>query len=230
MALYASGRVTGCVLESGDRCTYCVPIYEGYIETHAVRDMPIAGHDITLYCHRKLSRQLDSEPSLKEWHTARVAKHFCAGVDLSQPGVTDGSGEQILPDGTPLCLTPDLQQAGRAMFDPSLLGLACRPVDELIYTTILAVDVSLRKDMYCNVMLSGGNTQLRGFAEHLGECLAIRAPSSYRVKVAQADEDGVPAPWRGGSLMCASPAFVSMWTSKAEYDEHGPGIVHTKCF
>ena len=36
--------------------------------------------------------------------------------------------------------------------------------------------------------------------------------------------------WIGGSILSSLSAFQQMWTSKQEYDESGPSIVHRKCF
>ena len=56
MSLYANGRVTGLVCDSGDGITHSVPIYEGYAITHAVRRNKIAGRAITRHMVKLLAR------------------------------------------------------------------------------------------------------------------------------------------------------------------------------
>ena len=57
LSLFASGRRTGVVVDSGDSTSYAVPIYEGHVLPHAVQRLDIAGRQLTDWMDKLLNRR-----------------------------------------------------------------------------------------------------------------------------------------------------------------------------
>ena len=134
-----------------------------------------------------------------------------------------------LPDGSHLTIGNERFRAPEALFQPSLLGLDIDGADETTYKSIMKCDLDIRRDLYGNVVLSGGTTMYSGIAERLTKELTTRAPPSMKVKVVAPPERKFSV-WIGGSILSSLSSFQQMWVSKAEYEEAGPSIVHRKCF
>ncbi len=100
---------------------------------------------------------------------------------------------------------------------------------EITYQSILKCDVDIRKDLYNNIVMSGGTTMFPGIPERLSKEVTALAPSTMKVKVFAPQERKFLV-WIGGSILSSLSTFQSMWITKAEYQEVGSEIVHRKCF
>lgn len=56
LSLYASGRTTGIVLDSGDGVSHAVPVYNGFAINNSIRRIDVAGRDVTENLQKHLRR------------------------------------------------------------------------------------------------------------------------------------------------------------------------------
>jgi hypothetical protein len=120
-------------------------------------------------------------------------------------------------------------RAPEALFQPSFIGLEATGIHETTYNSIFKCDLDIRRDLYGNVVLSGGTTMFPGIADRMQKELTSLSPSSMKVKIVAPPERKYSV-WIGGSILASLSTFQNLWCSKQEYDESGPGIVHRSMY
>jgi actin len=95
-----------------------------------------------------------------------------------------------------------------------------RGIHETTFNAIMRCDVDIRRDLFQNIVLSGGTTMFQGLSDRLSKEISALAPSNVRVRIIAPPERKYSV-WIGGSILSSLSTFQQMWISKAEYDESG---------
>ena len=235
LSMYASGRGSAIIFESGDGVSHTVPVFEGYTLPHSIQRLDLGGCDVTGYLMRMLGKRGYSFATTAEREIIRQLKERLCYIasDFKQEMLTASRSFTIqkdyeLPDGQVITIGNERFHCPEALFQPSLLETRFAGIHELCHKSIMKCDMDIRKHMYSNIVLSGGNMMFPGIDERMVKEITALAPPTVKVNVIAPPERKYSV-WIGGSILASLSTFQQMWISKQEYDESGPAIVHRKC-
>ena len=238
LTLISSGRTNGIVLDSGEGVSSIVPICEGIPLKHAMLRLHLSGADLTDYLLRLMTERgyyLET-PSEQELAPDIKEKLCYAAIDYDEEiaaAAAAGSDAELekeyeLPDGRKIILGDERFRCSEALFQPSLVGMPYAGFHQSIFNSINKCDMAMRRDLYNNIVLSGGTTLLSGFIERLEKELFSISPPTVELQLIGPPERKFSV-WTGGSILSSLSSFQDMWIARQDYEEHGPSIVHKKC-
>jgi actin beta/gamma 1 len=235
LSLYASGRTTGLVFDAGDGVSHTVPIYDGFSIPNAIGRLNLAGRDITEHLIKLLTERGYAFNTSAEMEIVRTIKEQLAYVatdfDAEMKKASNSSACEAnftMPDGQVLTVGNERFRCAEAMFDPSMLGMEQKGIHHLAYQSVMNCDIDIRRDLYKNIVCSGGSTMYPNFAERLQAEIKALAPSTMHISCVAPPERKYSV-WIGGSILASLQAFQEQWVTKEEYDESGAQIIHRKC-
>lgn len=103
-------------------------------------------------------------------------------------------------------LGPERFRSPEILFNPELVGLEYPGVHQVVYDSIFRVDLDLRRDLYANIVLSGGTTLTRGFGERLLNETRSLVSRDTKLKI-YAPPERKYSTWIGGSILAGLSTF-----------------------
>lgn len=228
LALRASGRATGVVLDLGSVGHHAVPVHEGCVLAHAIpRPCGVDGrgltdHMQTLLLERGYAFTTAYERVQLEQITETltfVAVDYDAAMAASATvaGEAQFKAQYELPDGQIVTLFTERFRCAEALFQPILAG---RPegsgLHQMVFDAVSRCDASLHAELLGNVVLTGGAGAMPGLAERLRrEVSALAAADAERLG-GVAPHVHVSAPPSGATRAAAGSSTAALSTPPAD--------------
>lgn len=214
LSLYASGRVHGLILDSGESITCVVPVYDTFDIRSSIRRQNLAGKHVTEHLIRLLTETGIRLFSSAEHEIAREIKENCCFVAVNYQENIEAIQNDLsmkesfkLPDGQMLHLTNERFRAPEILFNPSLCGSNYVGLNDLINETLFNCDLNIRTILANNILLTGGNTMFRGFPERLLSDVEFTTPKSFNLSI-RAPINRQNQNWIGGSILADRKSVV----------------------
>lgn len=233
LSLYSTGATTGIVTDAGDGVSHIVPIYEGFGMTHAISRINLAGRELTNFMVKLLTQRGHHLRTSAEIEIGRDIKEKLCYVaeDLNLEENKDSSVYETtytMPDGQVINLGRERFLCPESLFEPSRVGLTSAGLHLNIYKSIMHCDIDVRRNLYNNIVLSGGSTMFPGLGKRLEKELEELVPGSVKLRVVTPPQRKFSV-WIGGSILASLSGFSKHWITRHEYEEVGGNIVHRKC-
>eukprot|EP00960_Hanusia_phi_P065317 766058-Hanusia_phi.AAC.2 len=192
---------------AGDGVSHTVPIYEGYALPHAILRLDLAGQ-------QEIARDIKEKLCFVALDFDEAMKKAAESNDLEKSyEMPDGQVKKVIAIGNERFRCPE------ALFKPSLIGLENPGVHEMTYNSIMKCDVDIRKDLYSNIIISGGTTMYEGLPERLQKEITALAPPTMKIKVI-AGAEFANSHWKSS---CRKPDILTSCMVGIDTNTHSSG-------
>ena len=236
LSLFSTSSTSGVVLESGEGVTQSCVIYEGYSLPNSFERFDYGGADVSEYLKTLLKKRGYKFYNSTEFRLVNEIKEnscFCLSNNLNinindaKKGLNKNPLNYYLPDGTTISIGEERLLAPEILFNLDYIGKEYLSFTDIIMSSINKVDIQLRQKSYENILLSGGNTAIKGLMDKLTSELKNKAYKNLKINLKT-----TPKPefccWMGGNIISTLEIFKRMWVSKNEWAEKGNKIIHLK--
>ena len=136
-----------------------------------------------------------------------------------------------LPDKKTINLSQDRNLIIERVFNPVKEYPDFLGYHQMVNNAISQADLEIKKELYSNIFLCGGNTLFTGFPERFQKQITNTNKQTFKIKIIThpSNTERKFSSWIGGSILSSLGTFHQLWLSLAEFEEHGASIIERKC-
>lgn len=166
LSLYAAGKTTGFVLESGDAITSFMPMQDGQLLADFVVKNNLAGNAVTnnlISLFNESGHSFDHDADLDVVRSIKEKTTFVSpNIEESMSQISNKTLKDttyLLPNNETIdVFAKDRFHAPEILFQPMNYGDSINPgIDSTVYGIIYNMESEIQSQMFANIVMSGGN-------------------------------------------------------------------------
>ena len=224
---------SGVLIDAGTRDCDIILVNDGAIIQNAVQHLEIGGQDIGDLLAFQMRERGYNIVTRSERNIVRDIKEKLSYIALNfdeELSSSDIERTFTSPElAEPVVIGDARFRCAEILFTPCVGGKdsGMEGIHQLVWKAIRRCDESVRKDLYGNICLCGGTSLIGGFQQRMRRELEELAVVGTEINVGCVP-DGVFTNWVAGSRMVSE--MKSGFTTREEFEEYGPELVHKKMF
>ncbi len=226
LSLFSTSSTSGAVLESGDGVTQSCIIYEGYSIPGSNKRINLGGREVTEYLQYLLNRKgYDLKNSDGFQITKKIKEELCE--TYADEGKSIENVNYTLPDDSVIEIGEERRLAPEILFNPLLREYEYPGLPEILSESINKTNVDLKLQLYGSILLSGGNTNIKGMKERIYKEIKKLAPKNAKIRL-HTPSNPENCSWIGGNIISSLEIAKKMWISVKEWMEKGEYIINIR--
>jgi centractin len=226
LSLFSTSSTSGAVLESGDGVTQSCIIYEGYTIPGSYKRINLGGKEVTEYLQYLLNKKGHELRNSDGFQiTKKIKEELCEIYSPENENKLEPKN-YTLPDDSILEIGDERRLAPEILFNPLIREYEYPGIQEILAESINKTNVDLKLQLYGSILLSGGNTNIKGMKERIYKEIKKLAPKKAKIRL-HTPSNPENCCWIGGNIISSLEISKEMWISVKEYMEKGENILHT---
>ena len=225
LSIFSTSLTDGIILDSGEGITQSCIIQNGIPIKNTYVRCDYGGNEITNYFKDIVKNSGYSFVTTQDMLLLKKLKEQICYVNSD--GNFPNQSEFKLPDNSIIKLGEEKVFATELLFNPSLNNLKYLSFQEMIINSVNGFDIQLRRNMFQNIILFGGNTKFEGIQQRISKEIKKLAPKHTKIKILTFPKISNPV-IQGGIFVSSLNSFKDMWIMKNEFLDKGYNIIHEK--